>query len=304
MKKLIINLFCAIVYTVIICGCVASTNKPTTVLYKSTEGIPLIDVTRSKDFDAKEYVNSEATQKLNIELLDSQYDLTYSNSADLALCEYSVDVYSVENVHDGKILIDTKTGMIIKYSGLPYSDLLVSESDYVSFIQDIIGSRYNLSELALSIATDYYIFTENGMEHTQDSGFHLCAENEMLGAYIFYFTPNDNSIKTSEHITAQFYRDVDDQTYFILEIYPQELSDAEIKKASSQIESIHQEVETFLKSSLASDYIIHDIDYTDTMLFQKEGSIYVLITSTISYSISTNSNLYTYTAQTITELDI
>lgn len=301
MKKIMICIIlsCLLAFS----SCSFDDNSYETILYRASEDASIFTASQSTSFDGYEYTNTNAPMATSAIVLGKEHELIYLNSAKFALSDMHVHVYGLSGSKEGKVLIDVDTGKIVKYLNIPYEDQLKTEDDYISFIQRLLGDAYVLSEYDYENTTHYYAYSDYGMTSSVVDGFRTAGENERIRHYSFYYTKSIESIPTSEHISAEFSFPKESEPTFTLEVINFECDNNLTTKLSSEINNATNSVDSYLKSILKNEYLIQQLNYSDYMLFEQNGSVYIRLTVEIAFSIKDQSETYTTVVQTITKIN-
>lgn len=269
-----------------------------TVLYKMSDGPAAFKSECTSDFDSVEFIDEAAPQSISMDILNTSYTLIYKNSAILPTSDLKVNVYNLQDTDYSKVFINAETGSAVKYISIPYSAALTSETDYIDFIKNIIGSKYDLSGYDFKCTTHYYIVSDSGVRSTVEDGFRTCSDGEVLGTYSFYYTKSISDIKAEEHISAEFHSD----NTFTLEMYDLNYSADIFSPLLKMSADLEEDIKDFLQSDLKDGYKINDITVKSKRFFVKGGVPYIRSTATVLISQGADTEEYTLEVQTVSKL--
>ena len=227
-------------------------------LYYDTEGIV-------------EFIDENATPNMNFDVLGTEYSLTYENSTQLPDSELCMQVYKIEGTEYGRICFDSKSGRVLKYLGIPYTEelsaSLCTEEDYLAFINKLIPT-VDLSEYNdLKISTQYIEKFDGGFGSATKKGFYICQEDERFSSYLFYYLKTVDGILVEDRIVATFMGDA-----FCIEIYDLKHSREEYEPLLSNMEALNKHVEEYAGEIFKEKYAAFKIDSINHRLFIKDGT--------------------------------
>lgn len=234
-------------------------------------------------FQNKEYTSVLAKNKVSIMVSEEKYNAKYTNSISLSYCDIEANVYTVNNFENAKILINSKDGRIIKYHNFPYNKDLKNEQDYISFIEELVGEKTDLSKYDYKCTTHYYVKSEQMTRSTVDDGFLDGNNNRKIGTYSFYFTKKINNVKTMEHVTAEFYKDVEDNKVFTLEIYDLQYEEGIFGEILDKMPDVQNNIQSFVKNTFGKDKKIVNVSVDGCRLFVKNGKVYLMSTPFVEW---------------------
>lgn len=231
------------------------------------------------DFSATTFKDKAATQSLEITILGNHYELEYLESAYLSLNAFPVHEYKIKGTEDSRVLISAQTGKVVKYLNIPIKISHTSEQEYKAFIQEIVGGQCDLADYQYHCTTWRYIFTDTSMTSSVKDGFYVCADNEELGAYSFYFDKEISGIKTLEHISAEF-----DEDSFSLEMYDFNYESSTFDRILGAMDVLQKEMRGYFESKISDEFTVTNIEGISHTLFIRNGIPYVKSSVNVEYS--------------------
>lgn len=304
MKKRILLAFCFLIFAIGLAACNETTSgfpessgesntvtdgkiqitpAPQTVpteieLYSMTESAA-VNLEIGSTFQPKEFVDENAEKRINKVIFGYEYVLDYKNSTILPRTDLNVKVYTVENIQNAKVVIDSKSGEIIKAIQVPHNQSLNTEEEYKQFINSTIGLTNNLSEYDIKCTTHFYEISDFGVRSSVVEGFHECGSNERLGTYSFIYTKSINGIRTNSHISMEFHSN----GTFTLVIYDFDYDESQFADEISNLEGIKENAKNFVLKGVKDGFNISYIGVEDVELFAINEKSYVRITILIKY---------------------
>lgn len=285
MKKILCLLICIMV-ALSLFSCTNSNEKDSgiifdTVLYSSPEEYTSFfkSTEQTAEFEMVEFKDDTVKQSTSVNILGNDYKLSYETSAILPQSDISVNNYKINEFPNAKVLIDAKSGEIVKYVNIPHSLSITSEDTCEKFIQSLIGTNYNLSNYDYKCTTHYYTFSDTAMRSQVVDGFHVCSENEKLGRYSFYYTKSLNGVKISDHIAMEITND-----HFSLEIYDLGYSEGYYKEILKDfnVADLEYSLTKHFQSDVKEGYAYNDIQIKSYQLFIKNEKPYIIATSVLT----------------------
>jgi hypothetical protein len=246
-------------------------------------------------FELTEYIDNDAPKTRQVELFGNVYDLTYIQSSRKSRSDLYVHIYQLNEYENATVQFDVKTGKIVKYSAIPFNYSMKTEAEFLKFINELLGSKYDLSEYEYECSTHYYISTTEEFRSRGVDGFHILKENEKLGSYLFYFSKSVSGIKTNEHIAIDIGR-----SKINLEIYDFGYNEEDYSKIIDYLSEIDSSIDGCLRTNLKTGYAVSGIEFNDRMMFIHDGNPYLITTSTITYSHDSDNEQLTTMVRTVT----
>ena len=291
--KKLLSVILLLLCTMVICGCgdvvgnspAEQKNKEIITAYLKT-GTQEDDNdinSNSVYFQNKEYTSVLAKNKVSIMVSEEKYNAKYTNSISLSYCDIEANVYTVNNLENTKILIDSKDGEIIKYHNFPYNENLKNERDYINFIEELVGEKTDLSKYDYKCTTHYYVKSEQMTRSTVDDGFLDGNYDRTIGTYSFYFTKKINNVKSMEHVTAEFYKDIEGNKVFTLEIYDLQYEEGIFGEILDKMPDVQNNIQSFVKNTFGKDKKIINVSVDGCRLFVKNGKVYLMSTPFVEW---------------------
>ena len=194
-KHTILTVATALLLILSLVGCKASetdmeTQKPATppreletVIFGSSENDTIFYNAGSTKFDSKVYKENVANPTITVDILGTKYTGVYEETAKLPKSDVTVFNYSIKDTESGRILVDSNTGDVLEYIGIPCTQELITEKDYVDFINAVLQGRSYLNQYDYKCTTHYYTFAEKEIRSQVVDGFRICGENENLSPH-------------------------------------------------------------------------------------------------------------------------
>jgi len=264
------------------------------LLENNNEDYDIFKDSQSVDWGATSFQDKSASPSLEITILGNDYELEYLESAYLPLNAFPVHTYKIKGTEYSKILICAQTGKIVKYSNIPIKVSYKTEQEYKAFIQELVGQQYELADYQYKCTTWRYIFTDTSMRSNVEDGFFVCANNEKLASYSFYFDKEIGGIKTLEHISAEFSEDS-----FSLEIYDFNYENNTFIRILNAMNALQIELRNYLGSEVSEGFIITNTNVISHTLFIRNGIPYVNSCVDVEYSRENENDKYVQRVQTI-----
>ena len=256
----------------------------------------------SDDFSEKIYVDKTAESHITLDILGTEYKLSYQESARLPRSDMRVHTYKYdEDEVSFKILVNASTGEIVEYIGVPYAHNCISEEDYLECIRNLLPEKYSLDLYnSYKVYTHYYSFGEDYMESKEIEGFKMCGENEQLGGHTFMFTQTIGNVSLANHVSVEF---AYGRIYIELYDFGYDLEEANIFIES--FEKVENQFKAYITSQVKDDYIVSNIDNKFYQFFMKGGIPYIMITSEVElYLGEDKSQTFSALLKTFTTFDI
>ncbi len=260
-----------------------------TYLYSTAEDNYILSKQRSTTFDTREYVDSEAEPRKSLTIQGVNYTISYEKSAILSMSDLSVHTYKIDGSENARILVDAKDGAVIKYINIPYTKNLSSEKDHLEFIQALHPSSC-YSEYDYKCMTHCYYVSDLEIRSSVENGFLLGNETRTTKAYYFYFTQSIGSIETDNHISAIFNADT-----FTLEVYDFDYTMDVFQLLLNSLSKLDNELTTYVKANLKTDYNFSACDVGRQKLFIKDGTPYILTSVSITFTQNDDQDSSEYT---------
>ncbi len=233
------------------------------------------DIEPDTSFDESEYTDEKAEKELDVEFLGTEYHFEYEVSKILKLTGKKVHTYKGPEIN-GKVLklwVDINTDKIIYCRDIPHtvSTTTTTEAEYKELIQSMVGDDMDLSDCLYSPRTTYGVSSEGYIEGESVNDFHVMAENESLIYYEFNFYKCESEMKTASRVQAYFTR----SNVFDLAIYEYGYPQDTFKPITSRKEELDNSVLEYVRSHVKDEYDIKDLRIEDTVLFIRDGKMYV-----------------------------
>ena len=253
-----------------------------------------LNVERVSAFDGDVCTDHEPLKTLQMTILGVPYTLIYQSSGIYGKSGIHFHEYRLEGTEKGKVAIHADTGEIIKYTRVPYFANLTTESDYVDFIKNIAGEKYELDSYEYRTSTWYVSDTyENGVPYHRSrevNGFYICGENERVKSHSFNYIKTVGGIDTNELIETEFY--VEDQVLSLVmfDIHYEENIFSNLLEHWEKFEfSLDEYIHAHLHPRVLS---LNSMNAGHT-LFVKGDQLYVLSVITVSIDMEGVSDFYT-----------
>ena len=225
------------------------------------------------------YQNANAELTKQIEVLGVQYDLTYQESVLFGDTAIPTDIYALQNLEEpSRVFFDASTGEILKYHYLPYTQSLVSEQDYISFIQSVLGGAIS-DDYDYICTTHYYEQNEDGVRSRVEDGFIVCGENQRLGDYSFYYTKSLNGLELPDYISANFL-----DGYFLIEKMETEENKAAYADIASNLDTINAHIEQVISQAMNEDILCKNVEVSSQRVIHQEEQVKILSNLVVTFS--------------------
>lgn len=306
-KHTILTVATALLLILSLVGCKASetdmeTQKPATppreletVIFGSSENDTIFYNAGSTKFDSKVYKENVANPTITVDILGTKYTGVYEETAKLPKSDVTVFNYSIKDTESGRILVDSNTGDVLEYIGIPCTQELITEKDYVDFINAVLQGRSYLNQYDYKCTTHYYTFAEKEIRSQVVDGFRICGENEKIGTRSFYYTKSIEGIKLPNHISAEFFNGM-----FSLEIYEYDYTAEDFSSIISRIGEVETSIDKHLKDNVKDGCSIISIEHKNKSVLVQNGVAYIAITSDVTYKSAYYNEPVSIFVQTIT----
>ena len=247
----------------------------TPMFYSMTDSFLIYDYEMTEDFQRSVYRDDTAEPTITKTILKTAYEFAYADSIKLELTGKVVHSYRLkDSSRSGGVHIDAESGRIVRCYGIPYDGNPETVSDYLELIDTLVGSECDLSTYDLLIKTRY---NKDGWVELDQ--FHRCNEGEALDYYGFYYRKTVGENLYMETVSAEFSEDS-----FRLTFIDGQLDNTQFSEISEQWDEYETALVAYL-SNVKEKYILSNIDLLRSVLFERDGALWVVTRSDVSFLV-------------------
>ena len=240
--------------------------------------------------------DDSAPKRRAFNVLGQNYNGIYTKTVTFECSDLTVHEYELEGLENGAILVDVRTGEIVKYNAIPYDDAkTATEEDYVSAIEALVNNGADLSKYDYKCETQYRVISPEGSHGERADGFKICGENERLSTYYFFYNKTLEGVQLEDHVFAMFYGGK-----FNLEIVEFNNSQSKITSVVENIDDIAEKAEELVISTYEKKYPDCSVKSHQKDIFSKDDVVYVKILWSVEYAVQGLEDPYVIYVTTIT----
>ena len=239
----------------------------------------------SSYFNWSETQDDSAPRRRVFNVLGQNYNGIYTKTVTFECSDLTAHEYELEGLENGAILVDVRTGEIVKYNAIPYDDKkIATEEDYLSAIEALVNNGADLSKYDYKCETQYRVISPEGSHGERADGFKICGENERLSTYYFFYNKTLEGVLLEDHVFAMFFGGK-----FTLEMVEFNYSPSKIASVVENIDDITKKAEELVigryeeKYSDEKKYSGFSVKSQQKDIFFKDDVAYVRILWLVEY---------------------
>lgn len=259
-------------------------SKFITELYGKTENVIFNDLVNRKilpvntEIYVPEYIDESATQTIKMEILGTEYTLSYEMSYIDPYCGISTHSYLIDGSETSRVVFNAQTGEIIKWIGLPFTKKPSTEKESIEFIRstllELTDGAIDIAQYEYKCRTHVYTSSDKGMRSHSVEGYKTeAAKNERISDYTFEFSRYLGKLRHPEYVSVNIWADG-----FRIDINWPEYEQEDLKTFAGCMNEIEEQVLNYIQLGLKDRDILKNSNITGHRLMVKDGIPYVITT--------------------------